>query len=50
MNDLFAMFAEKKFKKNLNIIHERINSSMSDQIKIINYFKFVDQLNFILIK
>ena len=43
--DLFVMFEKmkKRFKKSLNIIHKRMNSSMSDQIKITSYFKSVDQ-------
>ena len=46
MKNLFVMFAEKRFRKSLNYIHKRMRFSMSDQIKIINYFKFVDQSNF----
>ena len=37
--------AKKQFRKKWNIIHKRVRSSMSDQIKIINYFKSADQSN-----
>ena len=49
MNDLFAKFAEKRFKKSLNTIQKRMHFSrfsMSDQTQIINYFTFVDQSDF----
>ena len=39
------MFTKKQFRKKWNIIHKRMRSFMSDQIQIINYFKFVDQSN-----
>ena len=45
MNDLFVMFAENQFKKNLNIIHKRIRSQTFDQTQIISYFRSVDQSN-----
>ena len=36
------MFARKQFRKKWNIIHKRMRFSTSDQIQIINYFKFID--------
>ena len=46
MNNLFAMFAKKKFKKSLNIIHKRMRFSrfsIFDQTQITSYFKSVSQ-------
>ena len=42
IDDLFVMFAEKSFKKNVNIIQKRIVSLVFRQIRIINYFKSID--------
>ena len=42
INDLFVMFAEKSFRKNVNIIHKKIVSFVLRQIIIISYFKSVD--------
>ena len=48
-----AMLAKRQFRRNLNAIRKRMRFSlfsMSDQIQITNYFKFVDQSNFTSIK
>ena len=41
IDDLFVMFAEKSFKKNVNIIQKRIVSLVFRQARIISYFKSV---------
>ena len=41
IDDFYIMFHEKSFKKSENIIQKRVFSSMLDQTRIIDYFKFV---------